>query len=827
MAPLKINWYTNRFAAPAATILFSAAAIFSQSPAELSQKIKTAVESKDFPAAIESLKTFESADEKAFRLNNYDYLLARMAEENGDLAAAEANFHAVVKRNSLLSDHAFWHLSGIARAKGDLTTERFYLRQLMAGGIDDLMNDAAQLRLAKSYSESKDHEAAIAVLQNISFYPSTAVAAVPGAGRSTGNDPLSREVMVMLALAYASSGQGDKARDVFMRLTTSLPDAAMPDDFALAAVRGLDALDQGSSETPEAEHLRRAAIYQFNRDFAAARTHYKSVIDNFPQSTNIPEAMYQIARGYVQSESYQEALPWLERLQSEYASSKFALDALNQSASAYARMKKTNEAVARYQKYISLDPDSETGERAYLNIIDAFRDSGEPSKALEWVEKTIERFNGKTTAAIAIFDRAKIQMSQNNWEEALRSLEELQKQSDLGGVRVPGGTNKIEAAFLHSLALEKLGRVSEAVQEYIAVPDGRNEYYGWRANERIKALAQDPANTSIPAELNLYRASAERSLQQKQLDAARKSAQSALRMTDDADIRAEMLDIVRRANASQPGYAAWPETAVLEPGRRELLKTKSFAGDNSDPHQAIADELLFLGLYDESAPELELAWRNKNTALSAEMSHTLAVLYLRGDRAYRAEAYAEPFWKKLPEDLTIETAPAEMLKMLYPTPYSAILKAQAGARGLDPRFTLSIMRQETRFRPDARSNAAARGLMQFISATADKAAGEVGRADYDPDELYQPETAIAFGSQYLKDLFDIFPDQPQAAAASYNGGEHNMGRWLKRAHSNDPDLYVADIAFSQSKDYVYKVMANYRIYCMLYDDRLVPAVRAQ
>src|SRR5687768_15118298 len=103
-------------------------------------------------------------------------------------------------------------------------------------------------------------------------------------------------------------------------------------------------------------------------------------------------------------------------------------------------------------------------------------------------------------------------------------------------------------------------------------------------------------------------------------------------------------------------------------------------------------------------------------------------------------------------------------------------------------------------------------MMQFISTTSDKIAAELGRSDFEQNELYDPSTAILFGSQYVSNLFKLFPNQPEAVAASYNGGEDNMRRWMKRSRSDLADLYVPEIAFSQSKDYVYKVMANYRMY---------------
>ena len=110
--------------------------------------------------------------------------------------------------------------------------------------------------------------------------------------------------------------------------------------------------------------------------------------------------------------------------------------------------------------------------------------------------------------------------------------------------------------------------------------------------------------------------------------------------------------------------------------------------------------------------------------------------------------------------------------------------------------------------------------MQFISTTSDRIAAQLGRKNFQQDDLYDPSTAVLFGSYYVADLFKLFPNQPQAVAASYNGGEDNMKRWLVRSRSELPDLYVPEIAFGQSKDYVYRVMANYRVYTMFYDQDL-------
>jgi len=84
---------------------------------------------------------------------------------------------------------------------------------------------------------------------------------------------------------------------------------------------------------------------------------------------------------------------------------------------------------------------------------------------------------------------------------------------------------------------------------------------------------------------------------------------------------------------------------------------------------------------------------------------------------------------------------------------------------------------------------------------------------------------MLFGSQYLSTLFQQFPNQPEAVAASYNGGADNMARWMARSRSNEPERYVPEIGFTQSKDYVYRVMSNFWSYQRLYDAQLQPTSR--
>jgi len=157
----------------------------------------------------------------------------------------------------------------------------------------------------------------------------------------------------------------------------------------------------------------------------------------------------------------------------------------------------------------------------------------------------------------------------------------------------------------------------------------------------------------------------------------------------------------------------------------------------------------------------------------------------------------------------------------YPAPYRQALLTAAKARKLDPRFILALIRQESVFKPFAKSPAGARGLLQLTMDAAQKYAAGAGLNSLRESQLYQPETSIMLGAEYLEHLTQMFPQMLEPVAASYNGGEDNVARWLDRAKQKDRGVFTAEIGFDETKGYVQKVMSNYRVYRQLYTADLI------
>ena len=761
------------------------------------ERIVAAVEAADWQTARTEINKVRSANEALFRDKSYDYLLGRIAERTGDLAGATASYQAIATNDSRLREYALWRLAKLARATGDLVLERERLQQLTATARSSLLFETATLRLSESFFESGDFVSAANSAKPLTLSKNVNVA---------------REGAALMGLAYERAGKIPEARDVFTKLVMWMPDASRPDDFALEAVRQLDAFDNKAPTLSEADHLLRASVYQFNRDFAGARVHYQAVVDRFPQNTTVPNAMFQIARGLYNETKYDEATKLFQKVFDSYPQSTSARDALGFLGSSYVRMKRFDDAVNAYKLLVDRFPDAPGPERTYLNIIDALHEAGRYQEALNWVQQTRARFRNDIGGALALFAQLRIHMAQGSWSTVVRDTDELLKLSDLGGTRVGGGTSTAEVNFLRAYALEQLGRTEEAITAYLSIPEGRNEYYGTRATQRLLNLAtSEKSRALLRMRLNSLLNESKVQGAAGQWEQSRAAAQASLRLTDDPQVRAEALKQVQAA------YNALPAYRLPQFNKISLLKEQP----DENNHAALADNLLFLGLYDEALPELFVTRAQNKSTGNTDEDYTIAVLSLRAGIPNRAVRFAEQVWKAAPADYLIELAPRELVELLYPVPFRESLLHNA-TPAVDPRFVLSIARQESRFQADAKSVAAARGMMQFIASTANEIATQLKLQNFQQDDLYNPDTAIRFGSQYLANLFQQFPNQPQAVAGSYNGGADNLARWIGRSRANEADRYVPEIGFTQTKDYVYKVMANYWSYQRLYNNQLQP-----
>ena len=153
------------------------------------------------------------------------------------------------------------------------------------------------------------------------------------------------------------------------------------------------------------------------------------------------------------------------------------------------------------------------------------------------------------------------------------------------------------------------------------------------------------------------------------------------------------------------------------------------------------------------------------------------------------------------------------INMRFPVRYMDIIEANAGE--LDPTWILAVIMAESSFRPEAESHRGAQGLMQLMPTTAEWVAELMGKEDFDPETVWQPEVNIALGSFYLNWLYRYYNEDLNLALAAYNAGLGNVNRWLADPDFSSDGRNLDVIPFNETANYLRRVTFNQRIYGLI------------
>ena len=82
-----------------------------------------------------------------------------------------------------------------------------------------------------------------------------------------------------------------------------------------------------------------------------------------------------------------------------------------------------------------------------------------------------------------------------------------------------------------------------------------------------------------------------------------------------------------------------------------------------------------------------------------------------------------------------------------------------------------------------------------------------------PADLLDPDLNVEFAAWYLTSLMERFDGHLPLAIAAYNGGPHNVRRWIQEGAADAPlDVLLERIPFTQTHRYVRKVLVHYEAY---------------
>ncbi len=419
------------------------------------------------------------------------------------------------------------------------------------------------------------------------------------------------------------------------------------------------------------------------------------------------------------------------------------------------------------------------------------------------LRRYVRHYPQRARAGTALTRIAIIQWNRNDNAGALETLRTFRR-------KYPGHLRRRFAVYVIGRIHESMGRQEAAVRTYRQLLAKKHRLSRFRNDAAwrlgwIRYLASDYASArtrfhDLARRRGTYRPAAafwEARAAEKLKDAtaARRLYRRVLRKDPESYYAVLAARRLAELGVTVPDPSP-PKRSGQEPGAPQL-------GARAGLHLARARALARLGLNRLAHPELDRVRRHaKRTA---------------GVRLLLMREYARSHAHHRSLSLALQSpASPETLRLRYPLAYWDTVRRHAADNGLDPYLVLSLMRKESRFKPQAVSPADAFGLMQLIRETAGSEASKMGLPEPETRQLFDPELNIKLGTHHLKGLLEHYAGSRARALAAYNAGKEAVARWTRDLASGDDMEFIERISYRETRLYVKAVLRNYHAYRTLY-----------
>ena len=707
------------------------------------------------------------------RRDRYDawslgYLHARALIENGELDEAKKRLQPFVASENPFRGLAVYHAAQIAEAQGDHQGASRMRQQLAM----DLTRSPYRL---DAIEEEADYLAGLAEPQGLTDFISKVTPSV--------ETRIRRDLNARAAEAAIRIGDQPRA----LAIAFDILKGGTGDDAADRVSRAIDSAAIIRALAPEQLALL-GETFQSHRHFERAAALIAAVIPRLPKRAD--ELRFALGRSHFGNENYAEA----QRI---------------------------------YQSSANLTTDPQWKATFLWHAARTAQLQGNDKAGEQLMTAAIAVQGNFPSTSAALTQRIRTRVKQKRFGEAASDLALLRRVA-------PNGRAGVEGALALALGQLGAGHASAALATLNSVPAARldefdrAEFAYWRA----RALEGSNLRAAFDAYLSVLRSAAPNHFAyfaRERLDspAMAPKLEHELRMReaevtklvaakDFATAKRVETDRILLSSASRDAelqrlaaiYREIPEYRRILELTPEILPI--FPLENDAGRGTL---LMAMSLFDEAADDITDRWSLRDV----EQSVTRSVALNRAG-ASRESIYAvEVLMRSVPDDYLPDLLPLSVRQLLYPRYFHMTIVRDSERFGADPRLVLSIMREESRFNPRAKSAAAARGLLQFIITTARDIGRNIGLVDIHPQDLYDPRIIISLGSKYVATLTEEFDGNLYRAAAAYNAGPHQVKLWSRLAPGPGDDFFLSAVNFDETKHYVRKVMNSYKRYGEIYE----------
>lgn len=585
-------------------------------------------------------------------------------------------------------------------------------------------------------------------------------------------------------------------------------------------------------------------IYLAKGDAASAINAYKVVLTGYSDNLQIPDRdirgqaprlLYKLASALLLGNKYDEALPFIKRLLTEFPQTEYNDDSFaSQILSGEAVKLNMDEFAARAKGLLKARNYEKT-----IKEIKAYLSEAPPWFPYETPLKHDDKLNlimGQT------FYQAR------NYKKAGEIFQELSSTADDDKIRQES-LIWLARNYIRQKDMKSAGNTLRAFTSLYADRNLRDE-----AIYRLAMIAKDEGDANLAAAFleqliaespaSSYKDNAlwqagwmryaqgdlEKSLEiLKKIELAHKSLEnSSMRMRALYWQGKISLMLGKKDNAVRlfktaadrfPGayYSAMSKKELERISGYELLDV-SFKVSNPQPHSEPVESAILNIKSDESLAAqrarrlLKLGLNNLALKELASMDYrqdpiNIILLYKQAGDIYHSYILARRL---------LYNSPDFSYRLAYPEAYQELVEKAAGEFSLDPFLIYAVMMQESEFDARSVSSAGAIGLLQIMPGTGEMIAKKMSYQSFRGDGLFEPDVNINFGSWYLKMLITKFNGKLPLAVAAYNAGPNAVGEWLKKWGESDMDEFVENIPYQETRKYVEKVLGYYAAYKTIY-----------
>ena len=221
-----------------------------------------------------------------------------------------------------------------------------------------------------------------------------------------------------------------------------------------------------------------------------------------------------------------------------------------------------------------------------------------------------------------------------------------------------------------------------------------------------------------------------------------------------------------------------------------------------------ADEVVLAALSERLAliRARELFWVGLEGRGRSEWDAAIAIL-TPDEKMQAAKLASRWHWHSRAISTTASVGRLDDLSLRYPLPYPSIFEVFSAKASIPSAWAYGVARSESLFMRDARSSAGAIGLMQLMPTTGKKLARELNLPYSGLHTLTNAQSNIRLGTTYLGQMAERYGGNRVLATAAYNAGPHRVDHWLPESGKQDARVWIENIPFNETRQYVKRVLA--------------------